>query len=195
MTAIYQWHEAYKAALLETDWSKMPERIQAAEAALSQRKRELALDHGGTPEENQAIADAMRGMAVLRDDAARSARVDGKPRIVHQAYLGTAEKLAEMVRDRTAPVPLAATTREFGLPAALWARRSANRRLGLAAIALAHATLRTLARSLPVAGGHPPHLPARPQNRSSRLVSLLHPGDALGVSPRTLYFASFLGRL
>src|SRR5437016_10739701 len=50
-----------------------------------------------------------------------SARVDGKPRIVHQAYLGTAEKLAEMVRDRTAPVPLAATTREFGLPAALWA--------------------------------------------------------------------------
>jgi transposase len=50
-----------------------------------------------------------------------SARVDGKPRIVHQAYLGTAEKLAEMVRDRSAPVPLAATTCEFGLPAALWA--------------------------------------------------------------------------
>jgi transposase len=50
-----------------------------------------------------------------------SARVDGKPRIVHQAYLGTAEKLAEIVRDRTTPIPLAATTREFGLPAALWA--------------------------------------------------------------------------
>jgi len=50
-----------------------------------------------------------------------SARVDGKPRIVRQAYLGTAEKLAELVRDRFAPVPLAATTREFGLPAALWA--------------------------------------------------------------------------
>ena len=49
-----------------------------------------------------------------------SARVEGKPRIVHQAYLGTAEKLAEMVRDRTAPLPLAASTREFGLPAALW---------------------------------------------------------------------------
>jgi hypothetical protein len=38
-----------------------------------------------------------------------SARVDGKPRIVHQAYLGTAEKLAEMVRERTAPVPLSAS--------------------------------------------------------------------------------------
>jgi transposase len=49
-----------------------------------------------------------------------SARVEGKPRIVHQAYLGTADKLAEMVRDRTAPIPLAASTREFGLPAALW---------------------------------------------------------------------------
>src|ERR1700681_3457336 len=75
-----------------------------------------------------------------------SARVDGKPRIVHQAYLGTAEKLAEMVRDSSAPVPLASTTREFGLPAALWAAASANRRLGIAAIALAYATLRTFAR-------------------------------------------------
>ena len=27
-----------------------------------------------------------------------SARVEGKPRIVHQVYLGTAEKLAELVR-------------------------------------------------------------------------------------------------
>src|SRR6202165_5812096 len=49
-----------------------------------------------------------------------SACVEGKPRIVHQAYLGTADKLAEMVRDRTAPIPLAASTRDFGLPAALW---------------------------------------------------------------------------
>lgn len=49
-----------------------------------------------------------------------SARVEGKPRIVHQAYLGTAEKLAELVRDRTAPVPLEASSRDFGLPAALW---------------------------------------------------------------------------
>jgi transposase len=49
-----------------------------------------------------------------------SARVEGQPRIVHQAYLGTAEKLAEMVRDRTAPLPLAASMRDFGLPAALW---------------------------------------------------------------------------
>src|SRR4030088_1392598 len=49
-----------------------------------------------------------------------SARVDGKPRIVHQAYLGTAENLAELIQDRTAPVPVSATLREFGLPGALW---------------------------------------------------------------------------
>ena len=49
-----------------------------------------------------------------------SARVDGKPRIVQQTYLGTAERLAALVKDRTAPVPLAATAIDFGLPGALW---------------------------------------------------------------------------
>jgi len=49
-----------------------------------------------------------------------SARVDGKPRIVHQTYLGTADKVAALVKDRTAPVPLEATARDVGLPGALW---------------------------------------------------------------------------
>lgn len=49
-----------------------------------------------------------------------SARVDGKPRIVHQAYLGTAGKVAALVKDRTAPVPISAASRDFGLPGALW---------------------------------------------------------------------------
>jgi hypothetical protein len=49
-----------------------------------------------------------------------SARVEGKPRIVHQAYLGTADKVAALVKDRTSPVPLSAASREFGLPGALW---------------------------------------------------------------------------
>lgn len=49
-----------------------------------------------------------------------SARVDGQPRIVHQAYLGNAEKVAALVKDRTAPIPLSASSREFGLPGALW---------------------------------------------------------------------------
>src|SRR5207302_6335586 len=49
-----------------------------------------------------------------------SARVEGKPRIVQQTYLGTADRLAVLLKQRTAPVPLSATTREFGLPGALW---------------------------------------------------------------------------
>jgi transposase len=49
-----------------------------------------------------------------------SARVDGQPRIVHQAYLGTADKLADLVKNRTAPVPLSAASLDFGLPGALW---------------------------------------------------------------------------
>jgi hypothetical protein len=49
-----------------------------------------------------------------------SARVDGQPRIVHQAYLGTAEKVAKLVKDSTAPIPVAASVRDFGLPGALW---------------------------------------------------------------------------
>ncbi|MGH9352178.1 MAG: IS1634 family transposase, partial [Terriglobia bacterium] len=49
-----------------------------------------------------------------------SARVDGKPRIVQQTYLGTAERVAALVKDLAAPLPLSATTVEFGLPGALW---------------------------------------------------------------------------
>ena len=69
--AEYEWNEVYKAALLETDWSKMEERINAVEAALYARKHEFDLNHGGEPEENLAIEDALRGLCVLRDDAAR----------------------------------------------------------------------------------------------------------------------------
>lgn len=49
-----------------------------------------------------------------------SARVDGQPRIVHQAYLGTADKVAALVKDRTSPLPLSAASRDFGLPGSLW---------------------------------------------------------------------------
>src|SRR5881628_2079953 len=49
-----------------------------------------------------------------------SARVDGQPRIVQQTYLGTAEKVAALLKNRTAPVPVSASRCEFGLPGALW---------------------------------------------------------------------------
>ena len=65
-----QWHELYKAALLETDWSKMEERIQAAESAIQNRKREFALNSGGPQEENRALADAINSLGVLRSEVA-----------------------------------------------------------------------------------------------------------------------------
>ena len=66
----HKWHEVYKAALLETDWSKMGERIQVAEATIEDRRREFALNHGGSPEENQAITDAVRSLNVLKTEVA-----------------------------------------------------------------------------------------------------------------------------
>jgi hypothetical protein len=65
----YSWHESYKAAIFETDWNKMEERLQAAEREIHERQRVLSLDHDGTPEERQAIADALFGLSHLRTEA------------------------------------------------------------------------------------------------------------------------------
>ena len=46
-------------------------------------------------------------------NAVVSKRVNGKPRIVSQTYLDTAERIA-------APVPLQATALDCGLPVSLW---------------------------------------------------------------------------
>ena len=70
MTTTPEWHELYKVALLETDWSKMDERIRAAEAAIQARKHEFDLNHGGTADENRAIMDAIRSLNILRTEAA-----------------------------------------------------------------------------------------------------------------------------
>jgi hypothetical protein len=70
MTSTYSWHESYKAALLETNGTKVRERIQAAEAKIRDRQRVLSEDHGGTPEERQAIADAIHGLKALLKESA-----------------------------------------------------------------------------------------------------------------------------
>lgn len=62
------WYESYKAAILETDWTQMPERLQAAEREIHERQRVLSLDHGGTPEERQAIAGALHGITHLKTE-------------------------------------------------------------------------------------------------------------------------------
>jgi len=66
----YEWQELYAAALLETDWSVIEEKIQPAENAIRARLSEFSMNHGGTPEENQAIQDALNGLDILRREVA-----------------------------------------------------------------------------------------------------------------------------
>ncbi len=70
MNTTYKWHELYETALLETDWSKMEERIESAESAIKERLHEFSLNHGGTPEENRAIVETLGRLNALRGDVA-----------------------------------------------------------------------------------------------------------------------------
>jgi hypothetical protein len=70
MTLTYVWYESYESVVLETDWTKMQERIQWAESKINSRKRVLSEDHGGTPEERQAIANALNALGTLRTEVA-----------------------------------------------------------------------------------------------------------------------------
>jgi hypothetical protein len=62
------WQELYKAAVLETDWTKIDEKIQAAANGIKVRLRGFSMDHGGTPEEKQGIEDALHGLDGLRKE-------------------------------------------------------------------------------------------------------------------------------
>jgi hypothetical protein len=66
MRALYDWQGSYQAAILETDDNKLPNSLQTAKARIDNRIHELRTDHGGTPEEWQAITDALGGLTVLR---------------------------------------------------------------------------------------------------------------------------------
>ena len=49
-----------------------------------------------------------------------SKRVDGKPRIVQQTYLGSVDRILATFNQETSAVPVHATPLELGLPGALW---------------------------------------------------------------------------
>jgi hypothetical protein len=66
----YGWQGLYATALLETDWSKIDDKIQVAENGIKVRLDEFSMNHGGTPEENQAIEDALHGLITLRKEVA-----------------------------------------------------------------------------------------------------------------------------
>ena len=55
----YPWMYEYIAAIVETDDNKLAAGITVAETTIRARFAELALDHGGTPEEQAALAGAL----------------------------------------------------------------------------------------------------------------------------------------
>jgi hypothetical protein len=65
---MYGWEESYKAAALETDHSKLPERIKAALIAIHRRIRELNLGHDSL-QERYAIREALHVLTVVSNDA------------------------------------------------------------------------------------------------------------------------------
>ena len=56
------WEELYTAAALETDYEKLPKRIQAARASIEARIHGLQSENGGSPAERIAICDALTGL-------------------------------------------------------------------------------------------------------------------------------------
>jgi len=63
----YVWEESYEAAMLGTDDKNLPNLLQTAKAAIDTRLHQLQFD-GGSPEERQAITDALGGLNVLREN-------------------------------------------------------------------------------------------------------------------------------
>jgi hypothetical protein len=66
----YCWQESYRAAVLESDWTNMEERVRTAEAEIHDRRLILSQDHGGTLEEREALVKALGALSALRLDAA-----------------------------------------------------------------------------------------------------------------------------
>jgi hypothetical protein len=81
MNANYIWMPFYEAAVLETDLTVLPSRIETAQYAIGQRVIKLTIDD----EERRAIVRTLNALAALKRDgsknsnAARRAR-SGSPR-------------------------------------------------------------------------------------------------------------------
>ena len=67
------WRDFYNAALLESDWTKIEERIQKAESEIHKRSLTLSQDPVGPQEEQEerdALVHALNGLKTLRADVA-----------------------------------------------------------------------------------------------------------------------------
>jgi hypothetical protein len=73
----YVWEESYEAAMLGTDDKNLPNLLQAAKAAIDTRLHQLQFD-GGSPEERQAITNALGGLNVLRENGKNALTKQGR---------------------------------------------------------------------------------------------------------------------
>jgi hypothetical protein len=62
----HSWRELYKAALFESDRSKLPRRIADAEQAIIARARQLFGTDTDNIEEDQALDDALYALRALQ---------------------------------------------------------------------------------------------------------------------------------
>jgi hypothetical protein len=67
MSRQYPWEQYYEAAILETDRSRLPALIKAAQAAIHSRLDQLNGVDGQSPE-RAVLAKALRGIQVLQGE-------------------------------------------------------------------------------------------------------------------------------
>jgi hypothetical protein len=60
------WEKLYRAAVLESDPSKLPQRIEDAEAAILERSRNLSKAPGNNGKEQDAMTRALHILSLLR---------------------------------------------------------------------------------------------------------------------------------
>ncbi len=60
------WRILYRAAILETDRSVLPQRVSEAEEAVRARAREIFYAHGTAEEEEEALEDALYALRAFR---------------------------------------------------------------------------------------------------------------------------------
>jgi hypothetical protein len=66
------WKELYRAALFETDRSRLSERIAHAEWALALRSQQLFYEHGNHYVERQAVDAALYALFILKSHTIES---------------------------------------------------------------------------------------------------------------------------
>ena len=89
------WRELYKAALSESDKSKLPERVAEAEKVIALRARELFQAAGDNGEETEALDDVMYALRAL---GSNSQMRPGPPQSLKHAGSFTRSAMSAVLR-------------------------------------------------------------------------------------------------